>query len=105
MARSGTPFSLLSKTKTPNGSLINRSHDIPSAINREALGRSRFRLAPGASAEAIQPAPGTLGRNTELAPSYVDFHVTLQKSFTLTESASIQIRAEAFNLLNRVNHD
>lgn len=106
-ARSGTPFSLLSNTNTPNGSLINRIHDIPSAIDRTARGSSRFRLAPGVSAEALQPVAvaGTLGRNTELAPSYVDFHVTLQKRFALTESVSIQIRAEAFNLLNRVNYD
>ena len=107
-ARSGTPFSLLSNTNNPNGSLINRIHDIPGTIERDALGASRLRLAPGVAPADLQPADGTLGtlgRNTELAPRYVDFHLTLQKAFSFTERWGGQFRAEVFNLFNRVNYD
>ncbi len=106
-ARSGSPFSLLSNTDNPNGSRINRINDVPGSIDRTPSGSSRFRLAPGTTPESLLPAPGTVGslaRNSELAPSYLDLHLTLQKTVPIGDVASMQFRAEAFNILNRVNY-
>ncbi len=106
-ARSGTPFSLLANTDNPNGSRINRINDVAGTIDRSPLGSERFRLAPGVTPEQIQPAPGSVGspaRNSELAPSYFDLHVTLGKEVMVRESVNARFRAEVFNILNRVNY-
>ena len=106
-ARSGTPFSLLSNTDNPNGSRINRINDIPGSLDRTPAGSNRFRLADGVSPDQLLPEPGTVGslaRNSELAPSYFDLHVTLEKSVPIRDSVTVRFRAEAFNILNRVNY-
>ena len=106
-ARSGTPFSLLSNTDNPNGSRINRINDIPGTIDRIPTGSTRFRLADGVTPDQLLPEPGTVGsmaRNSELAPPYFDLHVTLEKSVSIRDSMTVRFRAEAFNILNRVNY-
>ena len=106
-ARSGTPFSLLSNTDNPNGSRINRINDISGTIDRSPSGSSRFRLADGVTVDQLVPAPGMVGslaRNSELAPSYFDLHVTLEKSASIGDLTTVRFRAEAFNILNRVNY-
>ena len=106
-ARSGTPFSLLANTDNPNGSRINRINDVAGTIDRSPLGSERFRLAQGVAPEQIQPAPGSVGslaRNSELAPSYFDLHVTLEKEVSVRDSVNVRFRAEVFNILNRVNY-
>ena len=52
------------------------------------------------------PAPntrGNLGRNTLVGPGLVNADVSLVKSFGLAEQRSLQVRLEAFNVLNRPN--
>lgn len=46
---------------------------------------------------------GNVGRNTGTAPGIASLDFSLQKGFSLTERIGLQFRAEAFNLLNRVN--
>lgn len=107
-ARSGTPFSLLANSNNPFGTLNNRINNVPGTIQRTAKGSQRFALTPGTTAAQIVPAAGqvgTLGRNSERAPSFVDINVSLQKSFSLSERLRAQFRAEAFNALNRANYD
>jgi hypothetical protein len=53
-------------------------------------------------------APGTngrtaLGRNVLPTPGYASIDLSLQKKIAITESHSIQVRIETFNLTNRVN--
>ncbi|MBZ2176591.1 MAG: TonB-dependent receptor domain-containing protein [Acidobacteriota bacterium] len=107
-ARSGTPFSLLANANNPFGTLNNRINNIPGTIDRTPNGSQWFRLAPGVTSAQIVPAAnqtGTLGRNTERAPSFADLNLSLQKSIQLTERFNAQFRAEAFNALNRANYD
>jgi hypothetical protein len=54
---------------------------------------------------AVGPAGffGNLGRNTLIGPGILTFDMGLNKSFRLHERASLQFRAEAFNLFNRAN--
>jgi len=52
------------------------------------------------------PAPGTLGNlgnNNLSGPGYFDVDLALSRRFRVTERQSIEIRAEAFNMENRVN--
>jgi hypothetical protein len=89
-------------------------------------GAQRPNLAPGRSIDSVAtgdinqwfdpraftlPAPGTLGtvgRNSLTGPSFMTIDLALQKSIRLGGSgqaggASIQLRAEAFNVTNRAN--
>jgi len=46
---------------------------------------------------------GTLGRNTSEGPGLATFDLSINKSFSVGEEASIQFRAEFFNILNHTN--
>ncbi|MGI4755592.1 MAG: carboxypeptidase regulatory-like domain-containing protein [Janthinobacterium lividum] len=46
---------------------------------------------------------GNLGRDTLRTPSFADWDLSLMKVTRLGERATVQFRAEAFNLLNRTN--
>lgn len=56
-----------------------------------------------AFASATGTDVGVVGRNCLRGPSQVDLDLALTKRFRLTESASVELRAEFFNLLNHVN--
>lgn len=105
--RSGTPYSLLSNTNNPSGTLNNRIDHVDGAIIRQSSGSSWFRLAPGVAPSHLQPLgrPGTLGRNTERAPRFASVDLALRKPFLLTERWRIELRGEAYNLFNTVNYD
>lgn len=47
--------------------------------------------------------PPGAGRNTGIGPNYVDVDMRLARGFKLTEKATLQVIAEAFNLFNRTN--
>jgi hypothetical protein len=52
------------------------------------------------------PAPytfGNLSRNNLRGPSFLDFDFALFKNFQLSESKTLQFRAETFNIFNNVN--
>ena len=46
---------------------------------------------------------GNLGRNTGIGPGLATFDFSADKTFRLAEKFSLQLRSEAFNLLNRAN--
>ncbi len=56
---------------------------------------------------AFAPAPfgsfGNAGRNILTGPGYQNINVSLLKNTAISESANLQFRAEAFNLLNHTN--
>jgi hypothetical protein len=52
------------------------------------------------------PDPGTfgsLGNTNLLGPAYFNIDLALSRMFSVTEKQRIEIRAEAFNIQNRVN--
>ena len=52
------------------------------------------------------PAPytfGTAGRNILRGPSYTNFDMSFVKQFNITETKSLQIRADMFNIFNHSN--
>ena len=46
---------------------------------------------------------GNLGRNTGIGPGVATFDLSINKSFSLGETATLQFRSEFFNILNRAN--
>ena len=51
----------------------------------------------------VKGTNGNLGRNTFRGPGFLEIDATLAKTFNLTERFHLQIRCDAFNVLNRVN--
>jgi hypothetical protein len=51
-------------------------------------------------ANNVMIGPGTLGRNVLIGPGIQTVDLGLSKTFSLTERAKLQLRAESFNLAN-----
>jgi len=107
-ARSGTPFSLLANTNNSTGTIVNRINNVAGSIDRTRNGSQWFTLAQGFTPASVLPSAGstgTLGRNTEREQRFADLALSLHKNFAITERIGLQLRAEAFNALNRVNYN
>ena len=70
--------------------------------------RKRGNAADGYFDASLFGAPGVngrepLGRNVLLAPGYASIDISVQKGFPLSEAHRIEVRADVFNLTNRVN--
>ena len=80
-------------------------------VNPSIIDPSTGRLSngPGTSFTGqvlFNDAAGTIGntpRNAFDGPGYFDIDASLFKTIKLTESVKLQLRAEAFNLLNHTN--
>jgi hypothetical protein len=51
-----------------------------------------------------QPAyggPGTIGRNHEYGPGFVDFDLSLAKKMAITERVGMEFRIDGYNIFNR----
>jgi hypothetical protein len=58
----------------------------------------------GATRTLILPAGvGSLGRDTVRTPGELDLDLAVDRRFSLTERCKLQVRAEAFNILNHTN--
>lgn len=60
-------------------------------------------VGPFAMTAQIVDRNGSLGRNTQRGFGFRQFDFAARRQFKLTESASLQFRAEFFNLFNQVN--
>ena len=52
---------------------------------------------------AVGSKPGTLGRNTETGPAFLQWDFSMQKKFDVTERFKLEFRSDLFNLLNHAN--
>ena len=84
--------------------------DRPNILGNPKLSTSRSHAAKAAeyfnTAEFATQPVGTFGnarRNLMFGPGYANVDVAMLKDFRVTEGSGFQFRAEAFNLLNRVN--
>jgi hypothetical protein len=85
-----------------NPSILNTSGQASPGYNYPGLntnaafaGQVFFNVAPG--------QVGTLGRTLINGPNYMNINMALLKNVKFTESMRVQLRAEAFNLINNVN--
>jgi hypothetical protein len=113
--QSGRPFSVICTnilTCDYNGDGVGYDRPNTPAFGNTKSGLSRSDYMKGIFAVADFPnpnAPGTLGkngnlgRNTFRGPGYADADASIFKTFTMPRETSLEFRAEAFNLFNRVN--
>ena len=65
------------------------------------LNKAAF-ATPGTALDPVG-SYGNVGRNAIRAPHFVGFDLSLVRTFKMNERYSLQVRAEAFNLLNHPN--
>ena len=75
----------------------------PGADNDPFLGDPRQFWSPDSFERAPVGTLGNLGRNTATTPGMANFDFSLMKNFNVAEEASVQFRAEFFNIFNRTN--
>ncbi len=105
--QSGSPFTVMTGLDNSRTAL---NQDRPNQFGNAKLdtGRDRGQLIQRYfNPDAFEPNPvltfGTLGRNTLVGPGYANVDFGLMKNFAVTETSSLQLRGEFFNLLNRPN--
>ncbi len=89
----GNPYA---GTSTPDNFINTSAFAVPCTLNGSG----------GTGASACIPGTqhfGNLGRNALTGPGYFNLDMSLAKNFRLTEKASLQFRAEAYNLPNHPN--
>ena len=59
-------------------------------------------LASGATCLPLNPA-GTLSRNRYYGPGFSDVDISVLKNIPIKERLTVQLRAEMFNIFNRIN--
>jgi hypothetical protein len=107
---SGQPFNFsnnqLSGTQRPGINLVvdpfaGVSHSFSKALGGSTPGEQWVNPA----AFVVLPAgvPGNLGRNAFVGPGFSDVDLSVIKNIALTERVRIQLRADMFNLFNRIN--
>jgi hypothetical protein len=108
----GFPFTVFHGGSWPAGDFNQdgKSGDRPNApaagVPRGGWERSDYQEGLFRASDFPVPAAGTngnLGRNTFRGPGFAQLDLTISKAFRLSEGISLQLRAEAFNALNRVN--
>jgi hypothetical protein len=97
----------LDNSNTGRSSLGFGANDRPDALRGAALaspGAGRW-FDTSAFAMPAYGAFGNAGRNILTGPGYQNVNVSVVKNLRLSERASVQMRAEGFNLLNHTNLD
>ncbi len=64
---------------------------------------SPIQLGTGGFTQPNLDQIGNVGRNSVFGPKFFNTDLTLQKNFTLRESLTFQLRADAFNAFNHIN--
>ena len=105
----GEPFSISSGILTADNLRSSRAEivgPVPSfGFNPGIPGNPGPGWIPGASAFGI-PAPGTFGnqgRNIFNSPNFFNIDMTIEKRFAITERWKVELRGDAFNVLNHPN--
>ncbi|MGH9451629.1 MAG: carboxypeptidase regulatory-like domain-containing protein, partial [Terriglobia bacterium] len=96
------PFLLQRATLNPGGGTQFFSNAVIG--NNNGVGDGFFGLPTVSSpvnGQAVLPAPGNLGRNTFTGPGWSNFDFSIIKDTRITESKTLQFRAEFFNIFNQ----
>ncbi len=111
--RSGAPFTV---TAGQDNSLTSIGHDRPNLINAhnvythqgitQSPSGNRYYIHPSSFAQISSSAfggYGNIGRNTFRGPSYYNLDSEISRMFPIHERLNLDLRLEAFNLLNHPN--
>jgi hypothetical protein len=110
--QTGRPFTVallsdLDNSNTGRSTLGFGANDRPNVLRNPALSQRGANGWFDTTAFVVPPfgSFGNAGRNILTGPGFQNVNVSLIKTTELGERARLQFRAEAFNLLNRVNLD
>jgi hypothetical protein len=97
---SGQPFNFDGGTQRPGVDVVSYPY---AGINQTFVqGVGEQWVNPAAFVVAAS-GPGNLGRNALYGPGFADVDLSVFKNFAIKERLHLQLRAEMFNVLNRVN--
>jgi hypothetical protein len=106
---SGQPFNFNAGTQRPGLNIVSNpftgvSHTFSAALGGEQWVNPAAFCVPGAVGCAGTTDPnGDLSRNVFVGPGFADLDLSVFKVFPIGEHLKIQLRAEMFNVLNRIN--
>jgi hypothetical protein len=98
------PFLLQTPTLSPNAGGAPQFFSNAVIGNNSGIGTGFFGLPTVTSpvnGQAVLPTPGNLGRNTFTVPGWSNLDFSIIKDTKITESKTLQFRAEFFNILNQ----
>jgi len=98
------PFFLQRATLNPGGGPQFFSNAVIGNNGTNGVGDGFFDLPTVTSpvkGQAVLPTPGNLGRNTFTGPGWSNFDFSIIKDTKITESKTLQSRAEFFNIFNQ----
>ena len=105
----GQPFNITGGTQRPGLDLIANpfvgvSHNFSAAAGGEPWVNPAAFCVPGAAGCTGPTDPmGNLSRNKYYGPSFKDIDFSVFKNIPITERVRVQLRAEMYNLFNRIN--
>jgi hypothetical protein len=105
LAHSGRPYSVTlgAVTRSGTGWTTNQRPDAVSGVDHAgAVDGPRGWLNPDAFSDPPAGAFGTLGRNSERGPHFLQVDMSLFKNVRFAGSQQVQLRAEVYNVINRV---
>jgi hypothetical protein len=104
---SGQPFNFDGGTQRPGVNLIGYPYaginqNFVQGVGEQWVNPAAFCIAgnPGCPGNPLQ---GNLGRNALVGPGFADVDLSVFKNFAIKERARLQLRAEMFNVFNRIN--
>ena len=103
-ARSGTPIDIrtnLNANNTPLGDSFARRPNIigaPRILGGTGPGDPYF--DPTVFVAPLQGQLGNVGRNTVRGPGFINYNAALSRTFSISETIRLQLRADAFNVTN-----
>ena len=102
--QTGRPFTVLVSTDNAN---VLGSVDRPNVIGDANNGAKTVQQWFNVNAFQLAPAGtfGNEGRNNVIGPGLKNLDVSLSRVFRVTETLSVQFRAESFNVVNHPNFD
>src|SRR5262249_11848292 len=105
LARSGQPYTVTlgAVTRSATGWTTNQRPNVVSDIDHVGVinGPTGW-LHLAAFSDPATGAFGTLGRNTERGPHFVQVDASLFKNVPLASNQKLQLRVEVYNVINRL---
>lgn len=105
LAHSGRPYTVTlgAVTRSETGWTTNQRPDVVSGVDHVgAIDGPAGWLNPAAFSNPAAGTFGTLGRNTERGPHFVQVDMSLFKNVQLDATKRLQLRIEIYNVLNRL---
>jgi len=105
----GQPIPMVGGQKTTENTALDQRGNLQTAdlvgeVTRVGVGPDEPYYDPSAWANVTERRYGNTGRNAFRGPTFINLDASLIKRFKITESQSVQFRAEAYNVFNHAQY-